>query len=233
MLFSKTFVAVVFFILNEQIIAQNNNDSELWCPSSFVYEGKKNESDKWYGSVTLVSENDLVGIWLSLIFDRPSLLLANWFGEVETIDNKEYLIENRNFYLKANVPQTVKFYVKYNETEPIPKLISFRLNARTVCSEGVTTELLPPATSQLQASDAPGANSVTTASPPRGNGRSEEGRVSPSGGNFPWLQEPFPSDKPYPGDFNLFGRLTQRGPVDDTDINSICGTVVVSIMKDS
>ncbi|KAF2882844.1 hypothetical protein ILUMI_23356 [Ignelater luminosus] len=126
---------------------------------------KKNETDKWFGIVTLLSETDLSGIWLRLVFDRPSLQLGNWFGEVKTTDNQEYLIKNRNFRLKANVPQTIGFYVQ------------------------------------------------------------------PSESNLPWLQGPSSPDKPFPGDFNFFNQPKPQDPVDNTDINSICGIIAVSIKK--
>ncbi|KAF2885467.1 hypothetical protein ILUMI_20747 [Ignelater luminosus] len=156
----KTFVTVVFFLLSEQINAQNDFQSP--CPRLFVYEAKQNESDKWYGTVTLLSEADLSGIWLRLIFDRASLQLGNWFGEVKTTDNQEYLIENRDFHLKANVPEKIEFYLQYDPQEQIPKLTSFRLNARTICPEQLPTDT-SPAKMELQTSN------VGAVSPPRGN----------------------------------------------------------------
>ncbi|KAF2887606.1 hypothetical protein ILUMI_18567, partial [Ignelater luminosus] len=184
-------------------------------------KAKKNESDKWYGSVMLLSERDLAGIWLRLIFDRSSLQLGNWFGEVETTDNKEYLIKDRNFPLKANVSQTIELYIQYDPNEPIPKLVSFKLNDKTICPEGLLTESLP-----AKIIDARGAENVTAPSSPVGNAGGGIGEGLLSEGNLPWLQEPSSSDEFYPGDLNVFNRPNQQSPVDNTDITSICGTVV-------
>lgn len=47
------------------------------CPRLLHVEPRKtNEPDKWYATVTLISDADLSGVWLRLIFDRPSLQLG-------------------------------------------------------------------------------------------------------------------------------------------------------------
>ncbi|CAG9831444.1 unnamed protein product [Diabrotica balteata] len=46
-----------------------------------------------------------------------------------------------NKKLLANVPTKVRFYIKYDPSQPPPKLVEIRLNAKTVCPEkGATTE---------------------------------------------------------------------------------------------
>ncbi|CAH1111806.1 unnamed protein product [Psylliodes chrysocephalus] len=39
-----------------------------------------------------------------------------------------------------NTPVKVRFYVKYDTNEPPPRLVEWRLNAKTVCPDGVVTE---------------------------------------------------------------------------------------------
>lgn len=51
------------------------NDQESPCPRLFFYEPSGDEVDRWYGVVTLISDIDLNGVWLRLIFNKPSLRL--------------------------------------------------------------------------------------------------------------------------------------------------------------
>jgi hypothetical protein len=46
------------------------------CPRFFKYEPRGTENDRWYGTVTLLTDSDLSGVWLRLIFDRPSIQLG-------------------------------------------------------------------------------------------------------------------------------------------------------------
>lgn len=41
------------------------------CPRLFAYEVNNAEEDTWYGQITLIYNDDLSGIWLKLMFDRP------------------------------------------------------------------------------------------------------------------------------------------------------------------
>lgn len=64
---------------------------------------------------------------------KKSFFFKNWFGEVTTEDNKEYLIKNRNHKVNAGEITPIRFFVKYNPLEPVPKLLMYRLNAVQVC----------------------------------------------------------------------------------------------------
>ncbi|XP_031329891.1 serine protease gd-like isoform X1 [Photinus pyralis] len=114
------------------LVKLNNGLETSPCPRLFVYEHM--QVGRWYGIITLLSSEDLTGIRLRLQFDRPSLELGNWFGEVSTTNNKDYVIENTNFTLKAHRPQTIRFYLNYKGS-PSPKLTSLSLNDKTVCPE--------------------------------------------------------------------------------------------------
>ena len=46
------------------------------CPRLFKYEPQGAENDRWYGVVTLLSDSELSGVWLRLIFDKQSIQLG-------------------------------------------------------------------------------------------------------------------------------------------------------------
>ncbi|KAK4878791.1 hypothetical protein RN001_011297 [Aquatica leii] len=125
------------------------------CPRLFVYE-RSPEPNRWYGIITLLSDTDLNGVWVRVAFDQPTLQLGvcNWFGEpvAQGNDHREYLIKNKDFHLKAHTPHTVRFYIEYDKKNPIPRLVSFRLNAKLVCPEDWLLVLLRSA---LQAQPRP------------------------------------------------------------------------------
>ncbi|CAG9831447.1 unnamed protein product [Diabrotica balteata] len=112
------------------------------CPEWFTYEARKpNEPDRIYGVLNLLSDSDYNGIWLRVIFDKPALQLGNWFGIVKTDDNIMFKIQARNKKLVANVPTKIRIYIKYDTSQPPPKLVEIRLNAKTVClKKEATTE---------------------------------------------------------------------------------------------
>ncbi|KAL1502619.1 hypothetical protein ABEB36_007737 [Hypothenemus hampei] len=104
------------------------------CPNVFEYEVNYNERDRWYGTATVTSSQELNGVWFRVLLDAPSIQLGNWFGEVETRDNNYgYLIKNPSYKLKPNTPLQIKFYVRYNPNQPVPRLVNFKLNAVLQC----------------------------------------------------------------------------------------------------
>lgn len=47
------------------------------CPRIFTYEPRNpNEPDKWYGQATFVADTDLTGVWIRMVFDKPSIQLG-------------------------------------------------------------------------------------------------------------------------------------------------------------
>ncbi|CAH1118358.1 unnamed protein product [Phaedon cochleariae] len=199
------------------------------CPRLFTYEPRNpNEPDKWYGRISLLSDSDLSGVWLRIILDKKSIQLGNWFGEVKTDDNKEYLIKNRQKQLKANVPDFVRFYIKHDMNEPPPRLTGFRLNAKMVCPEGglPTEPTTPPqqwfTSAELTTTPAPVVHSVTTHVPDVAPSISEI-----SEGTEPFVRPPSnengntEEDDFFTGDFSFFGK--PQKPLFD---ESTCGTVI-------
>ncbi|KAJ3666304.1 hypothetical protein Zmor_001754 [Zophobas morio] len=105
------------------------------CPDLFHYDSA-DHPNQWTGTVTLLSDSELHGVWLRLIFDKKleELNAGGDFGEIIASENKkEYLIKNRNFVLKAGKPRLIEIIVKY-EGDKIPLLTEYRLNAKMVCS---------------------------------------------------------------------------------------------------
>lgn len=60
----------IIYLLNG-IVCQKNV-----CPRLLNIEASSPEPDRWYGTLTLISDADLSGVWLRMIFDRPSLQLG-------------------------------------------------------------------------------------------------------------------------------------------------------------
>lgn len=67
-----TIIALVS-VLTSIVEAQ---DFESPCPRLFVYEKKSAEPNKWYGIITVLTETDLSGLWLRIIFDEPPLQIG-------------------------------------------------------------------------------------------------------------------------------------------------------------
>ncbi|XP_056640183.1 serine protease gd-like isoform X1 [Diorhabda sublineata] len=127
----------IIYVVGQELISP--------CPRLFEYEPRNpKEPDKIYGVLNLHSDADLNGVWLRLIFDKPSLQLGNWFGIILTDDNIVYKIQAPSKKLLAHVPQRVRFYIRYDTSKPPPKLIEYRLNAKTVCPEGIKPTIEPP-----------------------------------------------------------------------------------------
>lgn len=63
----------VFLVLCEAAVAQKPSP----CPDVFVYESSSSqEDDRWYGVVSLRTPEDLDGVWVHIILDRPAELLG-------------------------------------------------------------------------------------------------------------------------------------------------------------
>ncbi|XP_017770062.1 PREDICTED: serine protease gd-like isoform X5 [Nicrophorus vespilloides] len=192
------------------------------CPSIFHYEPQK-ERDRWYGVVTLISESDLNGVWLRLIFDKPSLQLGNWFGEIKTSDNKDYLIKNRNHQLKSNMPYSLRFYIKYDPSETMPKLMSIRLNAKTVCPEGESTTPVAITGGQLITSSSiqgvitQEQTPMPVVQPPK--------EILPGGGWFP-NRTNIDDDDVFAGDLHIINSRPFQNNNNNNYNDIECGTVV-------
>ncbi|XP_063924172.1 serine proteinase stubble-like isoform X3 [Zophobas morio] len=126
-------ILISLFALTAQL-AQSQNPSP--CPQIFSYEPRVQEEDRWYGVISLQTLEDLDGVWLKVILDRPAELLGNWFGETVSSDNQEFTIKNPRYKLEAGPPVSVRFFVKYNLAATIPSVNTIRLNGKTICTSG-------------------------------------------------------------------------------------------------
>ncbi|KAK9751326.1 Trypsin [Popillia japonica] len=132
--FISLLIVCFTIIPTEEITAQKSP-----CPNIFVYDRQNTEPDKWYGTVTLLSNTDLFEVWLALYFDNIPLEVGNWFGDVTAVNSLRYLIKNRKYRLSGNIPLHVRFFVRYDPTKPIPRLVGLTLNAKVICSETAGT----------------------------------------------------------------------------------------------
>lgn len=46
------------------------------CPKIFQYEQRPNEPDRWYGTATVMSQQELSGVWFRVLLDSPSIQLG-------------------------------------------------------------------------------------------------------------------------------------------------------------
>lgn len=61
------------------VVVSNSKGSVLEvspCPRIFTYEGETNHPDRWYGILTLLSDTELNGVWIRVIFDKPIIQLG-------------------------------------------------------------------------------------------------------------------------------------------------------------
>lgn len=57
-------------LLRKQTTAQ---DFISPCPKVFTYEPQLSEPGKWYGTVTLIADADIIQVWLLIALDNPAL----------------------------------------------------------------------------------------------------------------------------------------------------------------
>ncbi|XP_027840204.1 serine proteinase stubble-like isoform X1 [Aphis gossypii] len=105
------------------------------CPDTFVYEGSEPENNRWYGEISLRTDESLVGIRLDVELDRPADLMVSWMGEITTNDNMKFTVLNLNQKLKPGPPVLSRIMVKFNRSTGSPKLRFIRLNGRKICPE--------------------------------------------------------------------------------------------------
>lgn len=108
------------------------------CPDIFTYEGSEPENNRWYGEISLRTDESLVGIRLDVELDRPSDLMESWMGEITTSDNVKFTVLNLNQKLKPGPPVLSRIMVKFNRSTGSPKLRFIRLNGRKICPEDST-----------------------------------------------------------------------------------------------
>ncbi|XP_045467074.1 CLIP domain-containing serine protease 14D-like [Harmonia axyridis] len=207
------------------------------CPDKFSFNPERNQPGRWFGTVRLVYDTELSGVWLRLKFDRPVIQLGNWFGQIKTDDNIEFRLSDRSFQLKPNIPKEVLFFVNYNQRDPPPELVRIILNGRVLCPVGqetTSTTLIPglgePITSRPLSSLNQNAGTTTSTYRPF-NGQQQ----NVNSGNFRPTTRPSrrPTTTEYENesDDEFFqGDLSGARPNIMTpsrdNVNDICGTVI-------
>ncbi|XP_018571193.1 limulus clotting factor C-like isoform X1 [Anoplophora glabripennis] len=105
------------------------------CPDIFSYEPREDGSDRWYGKIQYSATNNLTGIWLQILLDKPADILGNWFGQITTCDNTAYVIRKPGYVLQVGQYLSLRFFVKFNLAKPIPSLMAIKLNGNDICAE--------------------------------------------------------------------------------------------------
>ncbi|XP_018328069.1 serine protease Hayan isoform X2 [Agrilus planipennis] len=137
-------LACVVAVVHLQLLFFTNSakSQEVWespCPEFFAYEPRNDQQvDRWFGTISLRTREELHGVWLRVIFDRKAELLGNWFGDSQTKDNMEFVIKNPSYTLVPGPPVAVRFFVKYDPNQTPPRLSMIRMNGRTICGEAAT-----------------------------------------------------------------------------------------------
>ncbi|XP_044763875.1 clotting factor C-like [Coccinella septempunctata] len=228
-MFYSKFLAVIFFLCLKNAQQQTINP----CPDKFTFNLERNQPGRWFGTVRLVYETELIGVWLRLKFDRPVIQLGNWFGQIKTDDNIEFRLSDRNFQLRPNVPKDVLFFVNYNQREPPPELIRIVLNGRVFCPTGEETTPAPivpglgePITSKpLSALGQNSGASGTTYRPFGGQQNNFRPTPRPSRRPTPTTEyENESDDEFFQGD--LSGARPDIMTPSRENLNDICGTVI-------
>ncbi|VEN42172.1 unnamed protein product [Callosobruchus maculatus] len=175
------------------------------CPSTFSYREKSETSsiprDVWAGEITLRTVEDLAGVFINVILDKPSESLGSFFGEVTTSDNREYVITNTKYNLEAGPAVIVEIFVKYDTNEEVPGVKIIRLNGKTICSTKVHEVYLRPTLPTLHISQSKNSSSRpgdVYEEPPR---HEDENRPQPSHrpGEGLSLQRPSGGPRPIEG----------------------------------
>nr|CAI5862591.1 unnamed protein product [Callosobruchus analis] len=182
------------------------------CPKVLTYEDTS-ESDKYDAKIILHSDTELNGVWLTLEFDRPTILeIGNWLGEVVILNTTRYLIRNTDRTIKPNQPQTEHFIIRFDPMFIAPKMTKIYLNGRTICSylDAVIATVFRPRTENAEMTGSWMPDAATTSPfkiPPVENNILSMGYRS--------------QEDHFPGDFATFDESTKQLEVPD-----LCGTVV-------
>lgn len=67
--FAYVLTIVTFF---SEVAAQNPSP----CPDVFTYDTSTSQEGRWYGIISLQTSEDLVGVLVHVILDRPAELLG-------------------------------------------------------------------------------------------------------------------------------------------------------------
>lgn len=65
----------IFVVITISTLSETQRPSP--CPEIFHYESQsRDEENKWYGAITLNTDEDLFGVWVKITLDRKAELLG-------------------------------------------------------------------------------------------------------------------------------------------------------------
>ncbi|CAH1641077.1 unnamed protein product [Spodoptera littoralis] len=104
------------------------------CPRIYEYEPPETEPDLWSAVVLISTDSLLYYLWLNIVLDRPALHLRNPVGKVVTKNNIDFRIES-DIRIFPGRPIPLRFSVKYDPANGVPKLKAIRLNGKVICKD--------------------------------------------------------------------------------------------------
>ncbi|XP_050553056.1 uncharacterized protein LOC118274841 isoform X5 [Spodoptera frugiperda] len=104
------------------------------CPRIYEYEPPETEPDLWSAVVLISTDSLLYYLWLNIVLDRPALHLRNPIGKVVTKNNIDFRIES-DIRVFPGQPIPLRFSIKYDPTNGVPKLKAIRLNGKVICKD--------------------------------------------------------------------------------------------------
>lgn len=107
---------------------------------------KKIEIIKTYNLKIKFLQKNLICNYYTKNFEKKIIIILlhfqNWFGEITSSDNKEFLIHDAQHKIRAKELFTVRFFVKFNRAQTIPSVTIVRFNGKTVCDNGANSSIL-------------------------------------------------------------------------------------------
>ncbi|KAF9798012.1 hypothetical protein SFRURICE_007531, partial [Spodoptera frugiperda] len=128
-------IAVLIFLVI--ISVSYEQDTPVYpspCPRIYEYEPPETEPDLWSAVVLISTDSLLYYLWLNIVLDRPALHLRNPIGKVVTKNNIDFRIES-DIRVFPGQPIPLRFSIKYDPTNGVPKLKAIRLNGKVICKD--------------------------------------------------------------------------------------------------
>lgn len=120
------------------------------CPDLFSYEPFGPEANVWHGNIKVKTDSELSGVWMRVVLDKPPIHFGTSFGDVVQKEPNEFLVKKPKHKLPIGAELQYRINASFIPGETPPKILGFRLNARTVCPENGIIELPSPAVPKLE-----------------------------------------------------------------------------------
>ncbi|XP_022831745.1 serine protease gd-like isoform X2 [Spodoptera litura] len=130
----ETIAVLIFLVVISVTYEQDTPVYPSPCPRIYEYEPPETEPDLWSAVVLISTDSLLYYLWLNIVLDRPALHLRNPVGKVVTKNNIDFRIES-DIRIFPGRPIPLRFSVKYDPVNGVPKLKAIRLNGKVICKD--------------------------------------------------------------------------------------------------